>query len=309
MWAVPSSACSVPIVSPGDSVGGGGGGGSKTPAWRKPSTSRTNAAATTAPTMSGFIRPPPPPPERRLPGARFCLSRRSCRVGTVTARPEYRPRLDLEMSVRLRFAPSPTGALHIGSVRTILYNHLFARQRGGTLILRIEDTDRERLVPGAIDSIYDGLHWLGITWDEGPREGGPHAPYVQSERLLLYQRHAQELVDKDAAYYCFCSQERLAAVRKQQEPRHELTRYDRHCRNIPAAEAAERAKTESHTGRLKVPDEGTLAIDDLVHGRIEWQAQTIQDQVLLKSDGFPTHPLPVVVDDRVMGVTHILRAE
>src|SRR5437870_1383611 len=120
MWAVPSSAWSVPMVSPGGSVGGGGGGGSKTPAWRRPSTSRTNATATTPPTTSGFIRPPPPPPERRLPGARFCFSRRSRRVVTVTARPEYRPRLDLEMSVRLRFAPSPTGALHIGSVRTIL---------------------------------------------------------------------------------------------------------------------------------------------------------------------------------------------
>jgi len=213
------------------------------------------------------------------------------------------------MSVRLRFAPSPTGALHIGSVRTILYNYLFARQRGGTLVLRIEDTDRERLVTGAIDSIYDGLHWLGITWDEGPREGGPHSPYVQSERLPLYQRHAAELVAKGAAYYCFCSKERLAELRKQQEARHELTRYDRHCRNIPAAEAAERAKTESHTVRLKVPDEGTLAIDDLVHGRIEWQANTIEDQVLLKSDGFPTYHLAVVVDDRVMGITHIMRGE
>jgi len=213
------------------------------------------------------------------------------------------------MSVRLRFAPSPTGALHIGSVRTILYNYLFARQRGGTLVLRIEDTDRERLVTGAIDSIYDGLHWLGISWDEGPREGGPHVPYVQSERLPLYQRHAAELVAKGAAYYCFCSKERLAELRKQQEARHELTRYDRHCRNIPAAEAAERAKTESHTVRLKVPDEGTLAIDDLVHGRIEWQANTIEDQVLLKSDGFPTYHLAVVVDDRVMGITHIMRGE
>src|SRR3989441_5383434 len=309
MWAVPSSACSVPIVSPGDSVGGGGGGGARTPGWRRRRTSRTNAAATTAPTMSGFIRPPPPPPERRLPGARFCLSRRSCRVVTVTARPEYRPRLDLEMSVRLRFAPSPTGALHIGSVRTILYNHLFARQRGGTLVLRVEDTDRERLVSGAIESIYDGLHWLGITWDEGPREGGPHAPYVQSERLALYQKHAQELVNKDAAYYCFCSKERLAAVRAQQEARKELTRYDRHCRSLPALEAAERAKTESHVVRLKAPDEGTLAIDDLVHGPIEWQANTIEDQVLLKSDGFPTYHLAVVVDDQVMGITHILRGE
>src|SRR3989441_9699791 len=309
MWAVPSSAWSVPMRSPGGSVGGGGGGGSKPPAWRRPSRRRTKATATTPPTRSGFIRPPPPPPERRRPGARFCFSRRSRRVVTVTARPEYRPRLDLEMSVRLRFAPSPTGALHIGSVRTILYNYLFARQRDGTLILRVEDTDQDRLVAGAIDSIYDGLHWLGIGWQEGPQEGGPHAPYVQSERLPLYQKHAQELVDKGAAYYCFCSKERLTALRAEQEARHELTRYDRHCRNIPPEEAAARAQAEPHVIRLKVPDEGTLAIDDLVHGHIEWQANTLEDQVLLKSDGFPTYHLAVVVDDHVMGITHILRGE
>ncbi|MDQ2913707.1 MAG: glutamate--tRNA ligase [Chloroflexota bacterium] len=211
--------------------------------------------------------------------------------------------------MRLRFAPSPTGALHIGSVRTILYNYLFARQREGTLILRVEDTDRDRLVPGAIESVYIGLHWLGITWHEGPQEGGPHAPYIQSERLPLYQTRAQELIGKGAAYYCFCSKERLAALRAEQEARHELTRYDRHCRSIPAAEAAERAKTESHVVRLKVPDEGTLGIDDLVHGHIEWQASTIEDQVLLKSDGFPTYHLAVVVDDHVMQVTHIMRGE
>jgi glutamyl-tRNA synthetase len=209
----------------------------------------------------------------------------------------------------VRFAPSPTGALHIGSVRTILYNYLFARQRDGTLILRIEDTDQDRLVAGAIESIYDGLHWLGIGWHEGPQEGGPHAPYVQSERLPLYRKHAQELIEKGAAYYCFCSKERLAALRAEQEARHELTRYDRHCRNIPPPEAAARAQTEPHVVRLKAPDEGTLAIDDLVHGHIEWQANTIEDQVLLKSDGFPTYHLAVVVDDHVMGITHIMRGD
>jgi len=209
----------------------------------------------------------------------------------------------------VRFAPSPTGALHIGSVRTILYNYLFARQRDGTLILRVEDTDQDRLVAGAIDSIYDGLHWLGIGWHEGPQEGGPHAPYVQSERLPLYQKHAQELIEKGAAYYCFCSKERLAAVRAEQEARKEPTRYDRHCRNIPPAEAAERAKTEPHVIRLKAPDEGTLAIDDLVHGHIEWQADTIEDQVLLKSDGFPTYHLAVVIDDHVMEISHIMRGD
>jgi glutamyl-tRNA synthetase len=209
----------------------------------------------------------------------------------------------------VRFAPSPTGDLHIGSVRTNLYNYLFARQRDGKLILRIEDTDRDRLVPGAIESIYEGLHWLGITWDEGPKEGGPHAPYVQSERLPLYQKHAEELVEKGAAYYCFCSKERLAALRAEQEAAKQITRYDRHCRNIPPAEAAERAKTEPHVVRQKVPDAGTLAIEDGVHGHIEWQANTIEDQVLLKSDGFPTYHLAVVVDDHVMEISHIMRGE
>jgi glutamyl-tRNA synthetase len=213
------------------------------------------------------------------------------------------------VNVRVRFAPSPTGSLHIGSVRTTLYNYFFARQNGGKLILRIEDTDQDRLVAGAIDSIYDGLAWLGVSWDEGPREGGPHAPYIQSERLPLYQKHAQQLVDSGAAYYCFCSKERLASVRAQQAARKEITRYDGLCRRIDPSEAAERAKTESHVVRQKVPNEGTVAIDDLVFGRVEWPINTIEDQVLLKSDGFPTYHLAVVVDDHVMGITHIFRGE
>lgn len=213
------------------------------------------------------------------------------------------------MTVRVRFAPSPTGSLHIGSVRTTLYNYFFARQHKGTLVLRIEDTDQDRLVPGAIESIYDGLNWMGVTWDEGPREGGPHAPYVQSERLPLYQKHAQELVDGGAAYFCFCSKERLAALRAQQAQRREITRYDRFCRNIDPKEAAERARSESHVVRLKVPDSGTVAIDDLVYGRVEWPIETIEDQVLLKSDGFPTYHLAVVIDDHVMGISHIFRGE
>jgi glutamyl-tRNA synthetase len=213
------------------------------------------------------------------------------------------------VTVRVRFAPSPTGSLHIGSVRTTLYNYFFARQNGGKLILRIEDTDQDRLVPGAIDSIYDGLAWLGVTWDEGPREGGPHAPYVQSERLPLYQQHAQQLVDDGSAYFCFCSKERLAALRAQQAARKEITRYDGLCRRIDPKEAAERATTEPHVVRQKVPDDGVVALDDLVYGHVEWPLETIEDQVLLKSDGFPTYHLAVVIDDHVMGITHILRGE
>jgi glutamyl-tRNA synthetase len=214
------------------------------------------------------------------------------------------------MSVRVRFAPSPTGSLHIGSVRTTLYNYFLARQRGdGTLILRIEDTDQDRLVPGAIDSIYDGLRWLGISWDEGPREGGPHAPYVQSERLALYQEKARELVAGGAAYPCFCTKERLEQMRAAQRARGEITRYDRHCRALPAAEAAARAATEPHVVRLKVPEDGVIGIDDLVYGHIEWPLRSIEDQVLLKSDGFPTYQLAVVIDDHLMGIDPVVRGE
>ena len=214
------------------------------------------------------------------------------------------------MSVRVRFAPSPTGSLHIGSVRTTLYNYFMARQNaGGTLILRIEDTDQDRLVPGAIDSIYDGLHWLGIDWDEGPREGGDSGPYVQSERLPLYQAKAQELVDSGAAYFCFCTPERLEQMRAAQRARGEITRYDRHCRSIPPAEAAQRARAERHVVRLKVPEEGTIAIDDLVYGHVEWPLEAIEDQILLKSDGFPTYQLAVVIDDHVMEISHVFRGE
>jgi glutamyl-tRNA synthetase len=213
------------------------------------------------------------------------------------------------VTVRVRFAPSPTGSLHIGSVRTTLYNYFFARQHGGKLILRIEDTDQDRLVPGAVDSIYDGLAWLGVNWDEGPREGGANAPYIQSERLPLYQKHAQQLVDAGSAYFCFCSKERLASLRAQQAARKEITRYDGLCRRIDPQEAAERAKTEPHVVRQKVPDDGVIALDDLVYGHVEWPLNTIEDQVLLKSDGFPTYHLAVVIDDHVMGITHILRGE
>jgi glutamyl-tRNA synthetase len=196
-------------------------------------------------------------------------------------------------------------------VRTTLYNYFMARQNdGGTLMLRIEDTDQDRLVPGAIDSIYDGLHWLGIGWDEGPREGGASGPYIQSERLPIYQEHAARLVADGAAYFCFCTKERLAQMRAAQQARGEITRYDRHCRNIPPAEAAERAKTDPNTViRLKVPDDGTIAIDDLVYGHVEWPLAAIEDQILLKSDGFPTYQLAVVIDDHVMGITHVFRGE
>ena len=213
------------------------------------------------------------------------------------------------MSVRVRFAPSPTGSLHIGSVRTTLYNYFFARQHKGTLILRIEDTDQDRLVPGAIDSIYDGLGWLGIDWDEGPREGGQSGPYVQSERLPIYQEHARALVESAAAYPCFCSKERLEEMRREQQARKEITRYDGRCRSIDAREAGRRAGEEPHVIRLKVPEDGVIGLDDVVYGRIEWPLNSIEDQVLLKSDGFPTYQLAVVIDDHLMRISHVFRGE
>lgn len=213
------------------------------------------------------------------------------------------------MSVRVRFAPSPTGALHIGSVRTVLYNYFFARQHGGALVLRIEDTDQDRLVPGAVEDIYEGLHWIGVDLDEGPQQGGAFGPYVQSERLHIHQQHAEELVAAGAAYHCFCSKERLAEVRAAQQARGEITRYDRLCRTIEPARAIERAQSEPHVIRLKVPEEGTIGIDDLIHGHIEWPLRAIDDQVLLKSDGFPTYQFAVVVDDHLMKISHVFRAE
>jgi glutamyl-tRNA synthetase len=214
------------------------------------------------------------------------------------------------MSVRVRFAPSPTGSLHIGGVRTVLFAELFARQNHGALVLRIEDTDQERLVAGAVDTIYDGLAWVGIRADEGPREGGPHAPYIQSQRLPLYREHAMALVEGGSAYFCFCTKERLDELRAFQRARGDaVTRYDGRCREIEPRVAAERAAAESHVVRLKVPETGTIAVHDLVYGDIEWPLGSIDDQVLLKSDGFPTYHLAVVVDDHVMGITHIFRAE
>src|SRR5438105_1661254 len=192
------------------------------------------ATTTTAPmTIHSWLKPRdrPPPGVARRCCCRRCCWRRSRRVVTVIFIRVYPHKLVI-VTVRVRFAPSPTGSLHIGSVRTTLYNYLFAKQHKGTLILRIEDTDQDRLVEGAIDSIYDGLRWMGLDWDEGPREGGPHAPYVQSERRESYQRAARQLVEQNAAYFCFCSKERLAAVRAQQAARGEVTRYDRHCRSI-----------------------------------------------------------------------------
>ena len=221
------------------------------------------------------------------------------------------------MEIRDRYAPSPTGLQHIGGVRTALFNYLFARSGGGKFILRLEDTDRSRCDAQYVKNLYDTFDWLGFHWDEGP-DGGPCGPYIQSERRELYTRYANELLEKDHAYYCFCSAERLDKIRQEREAAHSSeSGYDRYCRKTSREEGARRAAGgEAHTIRLKIPlgEEGKpkpiTTFFDHILGTIEWKNEDINpDPVLLKSDGFPTYHLANVVDDHLMGITHVLRAQ
>lgn len=216
------------------------------------------------------------------------------------------------MDVRVRYAPSPTGLQHIGGVRTALFNYFFARAQGGKFILRIEDTDQERYSDEALDDLYETLAWLGITWDEGPIVGGPNGPYVQSERFALYKEYAEKLVADGKAYYCYCTPERLDAVRaEQQAAKSEQQGYDRHCRNLGAEERAEYERQGIvPVIRLKVPTEGKTTFHDILMGDITRKNRDVSpDPVLLKSDGFPTYHLANVIDDHLMGITHIMRAQ
>ncbi|MDR2071763.1 MAG: glutamate--tRNA ligase [Treponema sp.] len=214
------------------------------------------------------------------------------------------------MEVRDRYAPSPTGLQHIGGIRTALFNYLFARSQGGKFILRLEDTDRTRFDQAFVQNLYDTFDWLDLKWDEGPDIGGPAGPYIQSERLPLYRKYAEELLEKGEAYYCFCSSRRLEEVRKAREEAHS-SGYDRRCRDIPAAEAARRAADgEPYTIRLKIPLGQSTRFTDRLLGDVEWKNDDVNpDPVLLKSDGFPTYHLANVVDDRLMGISHVLRAQ
>ena len=214
------------------------------------------------------------------------------------------------MTVRVRFAPSPTGYLHIGGARTALFNWLFARRRNGRFILRIEDTDQKRYVPGATEGLLDALRWLGLTWDEGPDVGGPYGPYVQSERSALYQEWADWLLDHNHAYKCFCTSAELAAMRVEQSAARQNIGYDRRCRRLtPDEVAAKEAAGLTYVIRFKMPLEGSTVIPDVIRGDIVVQNDQIQDSVLLKSDGLPTYHLANVVDDHFMHITHILRAD
>ena len=213
-------------------------------------------------------------------------------------------------TVRTRIAPSPTGDPHVGTAYIALFNLCFARQHGGQFILRIEDTDQLRSSRESEQQIFDALRWLGIEWDEGPDVGGPHGPYRQSERGEIYQKYAAELVDKGHAFHCFCSAERLDAVRAEQMANKETPRYDGHCMHLTADEVQQRlAAGEPNVIRMKVPTEGVCVVPDMLRGEVEIPWDRMDMQVLMKTDGLPTYFLANVVDDHLMGITHVLRGE
>ena len=219
-------------------------------------------------------------------------------------------------TVRVRFAPSPTGEPHVGNIRTALFNWLYARHMGGSFVVRIEDTDQARKVDGALESILASLRWLGLDWDEGPDtedgEGrGDYGPYVQSERLGLYREAVDALVAKGDAYQCFCLPERLDAMRKEQQLNKQPPGYDRHCLiELTAEERRRRAAEGPHVVRYRIPTEGgTVIVNDFIRGDVAYDPALLDDMVIMKSDGFPTYHLANVVDDHYMRITHVMRAE
>ena len=213
--------------------------------------------------------------------------------------------------IRVRYAPSPTGYPHIGNIRTAFFNWLFARHNGGRFIVRIEDTDQERLVPGAVDAILDGLDWLDIDWDEGPRVGGDFGSYFQSERLPVYRENAERLIAQGDAYRCFCTVARLNQLREEQKrAKAAHLRYDRHCRHLDPAEIRRQETAGTPwVVRFAAPETGVTRLTDLIRDEVEWQNALLDDFILLKSDGFPTYHLAVVTDDHLMQISHVLRAE
>ncbi len=214
------------------------------------------------------------------------------------------------MTVRTRIAPSPTGDPHVGTAYVALFNYALARKHGGQFVLRIEDTDRERSSAASEGMIFEALRWLGLDWDEGPDVGGPVGPYRQSERTSVYREHVETLVARGAAYPCFCTRDRLEALRAEQKAKKLNFGYDGLCRRLSAEEAGKRREAgEAHVVRLAMPDGGQVVVADLLRGEIEFDNAQIDDQILLKSDGFPTYHLANVVDDHLMGITHVIRAE
>lgn len=212
--------------------------------------------------------------------------------------------------IRTRIAPSPTGDPHVGTAYVALFNYVFAKQKAGKFILRIEDTDRTRFQEGSEKKIFDCIKWLGLPYDEGPDIGGTFAPYRQSERLDLYSKYAHQLVKLDKAYYCFCTSQELETMKKEQEVAHLPPMYDGRCKKINKTEAQKRVDSgEKYVIRFNMPDSGETVFTDLIRGEIKIQNELIDDQILLKSDGYPTYHLGVVVDDHLMDITHVIRAE
>lgn len=214
------------------------------------------------------------------------------------------------MSIVTRFAPSPTGYLHIGSLRTVLYNYLYAKQKDGKFLLRIEDTDRSRYVEGSVENLLQVLASVGLIADEGPNNPGDKGPYFQSERLDIYQEYIQKLLAEDKAYYCFCSPERLTALREEQQSLGLPTKYDKKCRYLTPEEVQEKLDAgQPYTIRLKVPENTEISFTDSIRGKITVPSKDVDEQVLMKTDGFPTYHFAVVVDDYLMGVTDIIRGD
>lgn len=213
-------------------------------------------------------------------------------------------------SVRVRFAPSPTGYLHVGGLRTALYNYLFARKSSGTFVLRIEDTDRGRYVEGAVENLIKTLKWAGLDFDEGPGAGGEFGPYIQSERTELYRQHAGILLENKAAYRCFCTPDRLEHMRREQEKQKLTPKYDRTCLHLSENEIRENLNSgKPFIVRMKVPDDVSVTFKDIIRGDLEFNSKQIDDQVLIKSDGYPTYHLANVVDDHHMCISHVIRGE
>jgi glutamyl-tRNA synthetase len=211
---------------------------------------------------------------------------------------------------RVRFAPSPTGYLHVGGARSALFNYLFAKRHKGKFILRIEDTDRSRYVKGALEEIYESLRWLGLEWDEGPGIGGPCGPYIQSERVAIYKEHAEKLLSSGKAYRCFCSSERLAALREEQEKTKQPVGYDKKCRSLSEEETDRLlVGNKAHVVRFKIQAGRKIVFNDIIRGEIEYSSDVLDDIVLIKSDGFPTYHMANVVDDHLMNITHVLRGD
>lgn len=212
--------------------------------------------------------------------------------------------------IRVRFAPSPTGYLHVGSLRTALYNYLYAKNTNGKFILRIEDTDRNRYVEGAVENLIETLQAVGLEYDEGPDKGGDFGPYFQSKRTDIYKKYVQELLDKDATYHCFCTEDDLKKMREEQIAKKMDIRYDGRCRNLSKEQVQQNlAQGKPYVMRAKIPDEGEVVFFDIVRERISIKWETVDDQVLIKSDGYPTYHLANVVDDHLMKITHVIRGE